>query len=64
MEDANTNGKQNGTKPRWKRPPKNPKFTAEEMERIKVSRAALEAIQIQIDRGDFDHILKKEKSKI
>jgi hypothetical protein len=60
----NTNGNKNGAKRRWKRPPKNPKFTAEELELIKASRAAMEAIQIQIDRGDFDHILKKEKSKI
>ncbi len=63
MAAIETNGSKNGAKPHWKRPKKEKKFTEEEMARIKVSRAAMKAIQIQIERGDFDEYLKREDSK-
>ncbi len=58
----NKTGK-NGAKPHWKTPKGEIKFTEDELKLIKASRAAMKAIQIQIDRGDFDEYLKKEDSK-
>ena len=64
MENSQTNGSKNGTKPRWKRPKEKQIYTEAEIARIRVSRAALEAIQKQKENGDFDEYLKKEDSKI
>jgi len=64
MENPQTNGSKNGDKPHWKSPKDKKQFTAAEMARIKVSRAALEATQTQKERNDFDEYLKKEDSKI
>ena len=63
MKTANTNGNKNGDIPAWKRPIEKDKFTAEEIERIKVSRAVMRVIEKQVERGDFDHVLKKGKAK-
>ncbi len=63
MKNAQTNGNQPDEKPAWKRPIEKDKYTADEIERIKASRAVMRVIEKQIERGDFDYILKKDKKK-
>ncbi len=63
MENTQPNGNKNGAKPPWKKPIDKEKFTEDEMERIKTSRAVMRVIEKQIERGDFDEYLKKEGSE-
>ena len=64
MENAQTNGSKNGTKPHRERPEEKQIYTEAEMELIKTSRAVMKVIQKQLERGNFDEYLKKEDSKI
>ena len=66
MITTETNNSENGTKskPRWKRPKEKENFTEAEMRLIKAGREVLKVIQKQIERGDFDEYLDKEKSKL
>lgn len=64
MEKAQTNGNKNGAKPRWKRPKEKKKYTADEMELIRTSRAVMEIIQKRKEAGEFDEFLKEEHSKV
>jgi len=63
MATIETKNRKNGAKPHWKTPKGKIKFTEDELKLIKASRAAMKAIQIQIERGDFDEYLKREDSK-
>lgn len=63
MKTANTNGNKNGDIPAWKRPIEKDKYTEDEIKLIKASRAVMRVIEKQVERGDFDHILKKGKAK-
>ncbi len=63
MKNAQTCNNETGAKPAWKRPIEKDKYTEDEIELIKTSRAVMRVIEKQIARGDFDHILKKGKKK-
>jgi hypothetical protein len=63
MENTQTNGNKNGAKRRWKRPKEKKKYTADEMELIRTSRAVMKVIEKQIERGDFDEYFEREGLK-
>lgn len=63
MEKTQINNKENGAKPRWKRPKEKKKYTADEMELIRTTRAVLKVIEKQIARGDFDEYFDAKRLK-
>ena len=66
MAITETNNSENGTnkKPRWNRPKEKKKYTEAEMRLIETSRAVMEVIREQKERGDFDEYLNEENAKI
>lgn len=63
MATTEINNSENGTnkKPRWKRPKEKENFTEAEMRLIETSRAVMEVIQKQKERGDFDEIIEPKE---
>lgn len=61
MEKTQTKNSKNGTKPIWERPIEKDKFTEEEIELIKASRAVLKVIDKQIARGDYDEYFRERE---